>query len=93
MEKIAERAFPFAAKILFAISIKFININSITNLKDIILIIINFVAILIGFLTTMLSILVTASDKEIMIYIKEKKIIKSSSQGVICCLFIFMLYT
>lgn len=75
-EKLFERLFPLGISIIFALSIKFININSIANMKDIVLSIITFASILIGFLTTMLSILVTAIDKSIMKYLKDEKRLK-----------------
>lgn len=74
--KYVEKLFPLGLSIIFVISLKFININSIINMKDIVLSIITFASILIGFLTTMLSILVTAIDKSIMKYLKKEKRLK-----------------
>lgn len=74
--KYFEKLFPLGLSVIFAVAIKFININSIINMKDIVLSIITFASILIGFLTTMLSILVTAIDKSIMKYLKQKKRLK-----------------
>lgn len=59
--------------VTFTIYMKIININCIANFKDIITSIINFIAILSGFLTTMLSILITSSDKSIFKYLRKKK--------------------
>lgn len=74
--KYAERLLPLGLSIIFIISVKFIDIKLITNMKDIVLSIITFVSIFIGFLTTMLSVLVTAIDKSIMKYLRKKKLLK-----------------
>lgn len=76
MGKYFEKFFPSGLSIIFIIMICFININSIANMKDIVLSIITFVSILIGFLTTMLSILITAIDNSVMQYLRRNKRIK-----------------
>ncbi|OOM74467.1 hypothetical protein CLPUN_39200 [Clostridium puniceum] len=76
MGKYCEKFFPLGLSIIFLVIICFVNINSIVNMKDIILSIITFASILIGFLTTMLSILITAIDSSIMKYLKRNKRIK-----------------
>ncbi|WP_252238859.1 hypothetical protein [Clostridium sp. VAP51] len=76
MWKYLEKLLPLGFSIIFVLVISLININSIINMKDIILSIITFVSILIGFLTTMLSVLITAIDKGVMQYLKKIKRIK-----------------
>lgn len=66
MYKIIEKYLPITLSILGASMIYFCEVKSISNIKDIITSIINFIAILSGFFTTMLSILVTSTDKPIM---------------------------
>lgn len=71
-----ERLFPAILSFIFVIVISFVPIHSITNMKDIVISIITFASILIGFLTTMLSVLITAIDNSIIKYIKKKNRIK-----------------
>lgn len=70
--KYIEKFYPLVLSVVFTIIMHFANINSIVNMKDIILSVITFVSILIGFLTTMLSVLTSAMDNSIMKYLKEE---------------------
>lgn len=71
-----EKLFPLGFSLIFTIIMSFTNINYIVNMKDIILSIITFSSILIGFLTTMLSVLITAIDNSIMKYLKDQNRLK-----------------
>lgn len=71
MGKYIEKFFPALLSVIFTILICIIPIHSIINMKDIVLSIITFVSILIGFLTTMLSVLITAIDSSVMKYLKK----------------------
>lgn len=63
---------PYCVALLVLIYVCYIKIISINNLKDIITSTINFITVIIGFLSTMLSILIASSDKNIMKYLKDK---------------------
>lgn len=76
MGRILERCFPMVLSIISIVILFFIEVDKIDNLKDIVTSIITFASIIIGFLTTMLSILVTSNDKKIINYIKKKNKLK-----------------
>lgn len=72
IEVFIERIWPYAITVILGALFYKAKINEIKNFKDILTCNVTFASIIIGFLATMLSILVASSDKPVVVKLKNK---------------------